>query len=150
MRLCRQSTLVFLPLLMFGLVLRLGIQPALAQENQSRLPKRLVADYTAGSKYLNPPYDVAQIPFHKLTHIIHASVPWNSDGSLSVAQGFLEPELIKRAHETGVKVMLLTGGDFAAIENSEQVFDTVLENLQSFVIANGYDGVDIEIGRAHV
>jgi|HubBroStandDraft_5_1064220.scaffolds.fasta_scaffold00867_6 chitinase len=144
MRLCRQSTLVFLPLLMFGLVLRLGIQPALAQENQSRLPKRLVADYTAGSKYLNPPYDVAQIPFHKLTHIIHASVPWNSDGSLSVAQGFLEPELIKRAHETGVKVMLLTGGDFAAIENSEQVFDTVLENLQSFVTANGYDGVDID------
>jgi chitinase len=61
-----------------------------------------------------------------------------------VPQGFLEPELIKRAHQAGVRVMLLTGGDFGAIENSQQVFDTVLENLQSFVTVNGYDGLDID------
>jgi chitinase len=141
MKSCRQSEFVLL--LLIALVAPV-VQSAPAQENQSRLPKRLVADYTAGSKYLNPPYDIAQIPFPKLTHIIHASVPWNSDGSLGVADGFLEPELIKRAHKNGVKVMLLTGGDFGAIESSRQVFDTVLANLRTFVTSNGYDGLDID------
>jgi len=40
--------------------------------------------------------------------------------------------------------MLLTGGDFAAIEASPQVFDTVLANLRTFVTENDYDGVDID------
>jgi chitinase len=139
-----RSQSAFALLLLLTLVLAVIVPSALAQENQSHLPKRLVADYTAGSKYLNPPYDVSQIPFGKLTHIIHASVPWNSDGSLSVVDGFLEPELIKRAHKSGVKVMLLTGGDFGAIESSPQVFDTVLANLETFVTTNGYDGLDID------
>jgi len=130
--------------LVTALTLTLGLQLSEAQSTQSGLPKRIVADYTAGSKYLDPPYDVPQIPFKKLTHIIHAGVPWNSDGSLSIPDGFVEPQLIERAHENGVKVMLLTGGDFAAIENSEQVFDTVLANLQTFVISNDYDGIDID------
>ena len=137
-------TLVSPIFLLLTLVLTHAVPPAVAQENRSRLPKRLVADYTAGSKYLNPPYDVAQIPFRKLTHIIHASVPWNSDGSLAVAAGFLQPDLIKEAHKYGVKVMLLTGGDFGAIESSPQIFDTVLANLRTFVSENGYDGLDID------
>jgi chitinase len=139
----RTSVVVFQPLMM-GLVMATAVQPARAQDSQTRLPKRVVADYTNGSKYLNPPYDVPQIPFKKLTHIIHAGIPWNSDGTLSVPDGFVEPQLIKRAHKDGVKVMLLTGGDFGAIENSKQVFETVIANLQIFVVANGYDGLDID------
>jgi chitinase len=137
------STMLLLAVIT-ALTLTLAVQPTQAQDSPSQLPKRLVADYTAGSKYLDPPYDVPQIPFKKLTHIIHAGVPWNSDGSLSVPDGFVEPQLIKRAHENGVKVMLLTGGDFGAIETSEQVFDTVLSNLQLFVVSNDYDGIDID------
>jgi chitinase len=121
-----------------------AILPAHAQNHENHLPKRLVADYTYGSKYLNPPYDVAQIPFRKLTHIIHAGIPWNSDGSLSIPDGFVEPDLIRKAHQAGVKVMLLTGGDFGAIEGSEPVFETVLANLQNFVATNGYDGIDVD------
>ena len=116
----------------------------LPAQNAPKLPKRLVADYTSGSKFLNPPYGVDQIPFHKLTHIIHAGVPWNSDGSLAVDPQFLEPELISRAHKAGVKVMLLTGGDFNAIENSSRVFETVVGNLTAFVASNGYDGIDVD------
>ncbi|MGA8067585.1 MAG: glycoside hydrolase family 18 protein, partial [Terriglobales bacterium] len=133
-----------LGILLLSAATTLILQPAFAQHNQSRLPKRLVADYTAYSKYLDPPYDVAQIPFNKLTHIIHAGVPWNSDGSLSVPEGFVEPDLIRKAHNNGVKVMLLTGGDFAAIESSPAVFQTVLANLQAFVTTNDYDGIDID------
>jgi chitinase len=135
---------VLWPLLTIGLAITVAAQPALSQANRNPPPKRLVADYTAESKYQNPSYDVAQIPFDKLTHIIHANIPWNSDGSLSIPEGFVQPELIKLAHRNGVKVMLLTSGDFTAIENSRQVFDTVIENLQLFVTANGYDGLDID------
>jgi len=65
---------------------------------KQKLPKRIVADYTNGSKYLNPPYDVAQIPFDKLTHINHAGVPWDANGVLQVPDGFVEPDLISKAH----------------------------------------------------
>src|SRR6266700_61122 len=140
----RRSAFILPVLILVGLLTALVAQTAQAQGKQNRIPKRIVADYTNGSKYLNPPYDVAQIPFRKLTHIIHASVPWYSDGSLGVANGFLEPDLIQKAHRNGVKVMLLTGGDFAAIEGSEQVFNTVLANLKALVTANGYDGLDVE------
>jgi len=120
-----------------------SLLPAFAQ-NAAHLRKRVVADYTSGSKFLNPPYDVDQIPFHKLTHIIHAGVPWNSDGSLAVDPSFLEPKLISRAHKAGVRVMLLTGGDFNAIENSATIFNTVVSNVAAFVVANDYDGLDVD------
>lgn len=120
-------------------------RPQSSQEDaQKRIPKRIVADYTSGAKFLNPPYSAAQIPYHKLTHIIHAGIPWNSDGSLYIESGFVEPDLVRKAHAHGVKVMLLTGGDFGAIEASPQVFDTVLANLKAFVTANDYDGIDVD------
>jgi chitinase len=126
--------------LLFALILPAHAQTA----TKSKLPKRIVADYTDGSKYLNPPYDVAQIPFDKLTHINHAGIPWGADGSLSVPDGFVEPDLIAKAHAAGVKVMLLTGGDFAAAEADPAVLDAVVANLQTFVQTNGYDGLDVD------
>ena len=134
-----KTILRFLPLLL----LTCTFHTAQAQK-ASQPRKRIVADYTTGSKYLDPPYDVKQIPFHKLTHINHAGVPWLSDGSLSVPDGFLEPELIAKAHASGVKVLLLTGGDFAAAEADPNVLDTVVANLKAFVTANDYDGLDFD------
>jgi chitinase len=120
--------------------------PALIPANAQTptLPKRLVADYNYGSRYLTPPYSSAQIPYSKLTHINHAGVPWGSDGSLLVPDGFLEPELIAKAHAAGVKVMLLTGGDFEAAESDSTVLDAVVANLYVFVTSNGYDGLDLD------
>ncbi|HEX4485543.1 MAG TPA: glycoside hydrolase family 18 protein [Terriglobales bacterium] len=118
--------------------------PVLAQNHRHEPRKRLVADYTSGSKYLNPPYGVDQIPFHKLTHIIHAGIPWGPDGTLSVPDGFVEPRLIKRAHAAGVKVMLLAGGDFADAEADPAVLETAVGNIRDFVVKNHYDGVDID------
>ena len=122
----------------------LAALPARAEDEHHRLPKRIVADYTSGAKFLNPPYSVEQIPFRKLTHIIHAGIPWNSDGSLYIENGFVQADLIRKAHAHGVKVMLLTGGDFGAIEARPQVFATVLANLKAFVTENDYDGIDID------
>ncbi|MGC2259749.1 MAG: hypothetical protein WA594_15680, partial [Candidatus Sulfotelmatobacter sp.] len=82
------------------------------------LPKRLVGDYGYWTRTQVPPYSAAQIPYHKLTHINHSGVSFNADGSLTVPTGFLEPKLISMAHASGVKVLLLIGGDFTGVESS--------------------------------
>jgi chitinase len=111
--------------------------------------KRLVGDYGYWSRTQTPPYSSAQIPFDIVTHINHAGVSFLADGSLSVPDGFLEPALLQRAHAAGVKVLLLLGGDFPALEPindgpSPSVLATLLKNLQAFITSNGYDGVDID------
>src|SRR5581483_8809282 len=73
-----------------------------------------------------------------------AGVNFNADGSLSVPDGFLEPELIKKAHEAEVKVLLLLGGDFGALETNPAVLETLLKNLRRFIKEKGYDGVDVD------
>ena len=121
----------------------LAMLPAHAQT----IPKRLVADYGYWSRTQVPPYSAAQIPFSKLTHINHAGVGFNADGSLTVPagpDGFLEPALIVKAHAAGVKVLLLLGGDFTGLETTSGGLATLLANLQTFIHTNGYDGLDID------
>ena len=120
-----------------------SVAPALAQNSSAQLPKRIVGDYGYWSKYQDPPYSHAEIPYHKLTHINHAGVSFNADGSLSVPDGFFEPDLNKRAHAAGVKVMLLLGGDFDGLDASGAL-DTLVANIAAFAQEHHYDGVDMD------
>src|SRR5215472_58567 len=117
---------------------------ALAEDSlPHHLTKRVVGDYGFWSKYQNPPYGAGQIPYQKLTHINHDGVSFDSTGTLSVPQGFLEPELNVRAHAAGVKVMLLLGGDFTGLEASG-AGQTLVDNIAAFEKQYGYDGVDVD------
>ncbi len=113
---------------------------------QGTAPPRLVGDYGYWRRTQTPPYSSAQIPFNMLTHINHAGVSFNADGSLTVPTGFLEPALIQKAHAAGVKVMLLLGGDFPGLEPPAppSVQQTLMQNLFKFIKSNGYDGLDID------
>ena len=126
-----------------GVCILCGLIMLPAQAQQPFL-KRLVGDYGYWSRTQTPPYSAAQIPFGKLTHINHAGAGFNADGSLSVPDGFLEPALIRKAHAAGVKVLLLLGGDFTGLETTTGGLETLLANLQTFIITNGYDGLDID------
>ena len=106
--------------------------------------KRIVGDYQYGSQFSTPPYTSAQIPYDKLTHIIHAGVPFDANGNLQIPGGFLEPELITRAHKAGVKVVLLIGGDVTALETNPAILKPLLKNLESFVMEHDYDGLDLD------
>lgn len=127
-----------------------GVLPTAAQaqrsstKSQSKLTKRVVGDYGYWSQYQNPPYGAKQIPYKKLTHINHFGVGFGSDGSLSVPDGFLEPELIRKAHKAGVKVLLGIGGDFPALDGNPNLTATLVGNLWDFIAQNGYDGIDID------
>ena len=108
-----------------SLITTTSVAAAFAQDAlPNHLSKRVVADYGYWSKYQTPAYGAAQIPFHKVTHINHAGVGFDSTGTLSVPQGFIEPELNNKAHAAGVKVMLLLGGDFVGLESSGNLRST--------------------------
>lgn len=114
------------------------------QVHEPPAPKRIVGDYQSGSKFNDPPYAAAQIPYSKLTHIIHAGVPFDENGNLQVPAGFVEHELTERAHAAHVKVMLLIGGDITALETNPGILKPLLKNLKEFVTANDYDGIDLD------
>lgn len=114
-----------------------------------QLPRRLVADYGYWSRFQEPPYGSTQIPFQKMTHLIHAGVGIGAklDGTLNVPAAFLEPDLISKGHEAGVKVMLALGGDgatFRAVAGNPDIRGILVRNLSALIKANGYDGIDID------
>jgi chitinase len=127
------------------LVATLGVA-AQAQTTTSTptLPKRLIADYGYWSQTQTPPYSSAQIPYNEVTHINHAGVSFDANGNLIVPSGFIEKALLTKAHNHGVKVMLLLGGDFTGMETSAGGLAALQQNLLAFIQEYGYDGVDID------
>jgi chitinase len=122
-------------------ILTCAVQPSPSYAQQ--LPKRLVGDYGYWTRFQTPPYSATQIPYQKLTHINHDGVGFNADGTLTVPKGFLEPELITRAHAAGVKVLLLMGGDFNGVEANGTLL-TLITELSNFAAKYGYDGFDMD------
>ncbi len=115
----------------------------------NHLPKRIVADYGYWSKYQTPAYGHAQIPYQMLTHINHAGPSFDASGSLSIPDGFIEPELNEEAHAHGVKVLLLLGGDFTDMRKNcahEETctIGTLVDNIKAFEEEYHYDGVDMD------
>jgi chitinase len=108
--------------------------------------KRLVADYDSGSKFNPPPYTYTaeQIPYSKITHIIHSGVGFDADGNLQVPDGFIEPKLVPKAHAAGTKVMLLIGGDVTGLETNPSGVVALVKNLKDFVTKHDYDGLDLD------
>jgi len=117
---------------------------AQGQPATTKLTKRVVGDYGYWSRTQRPPYAAAQIPMSKLTHINHAGVSFDSSANLVVPAGFLEPELIEKAHNAGVRVMLLLGGDFESLVTTPSLVQILVNNLSVFLNRHGYDGVDID------
>ncbi len=143
-RFTRLTSSLFYSFMILGLTSAVALPRATAQSKLANgLPKRIVADYGYWSKYQTPPYGHGQIPYKELTHINHAGISFNADGSLSVPDGFIEPELNNRAHAAGVKVMLLLGGDFAGLETTGAV-QTLVDNIAAFEKQYAYDGVDVD------
>jgi chitinase len=110
---------------------------------------RLLAYYYYGDSTNTIPYNATTIPYHQLTHIVHANISPapQGDGTLGVPTTFLEPELITRAHKAGVKVEVSVSGPaylFASINADAALRATFAQNLAAFVIANGYDGLDFD------
>jgi chitinase len=127
-----------------ALALLVALAPASQAANH-----RVLAYYEWADKFNTIPYNASTIPYQQLTHISHSSISPapQGDGSLGVPIGFLEPELISRAHAAGVKVLVCIAGPaylFAKIDADATLRATFAQNLANFAIANNYDGVDFD------
>lgn len=94
-------------------------------------------------------YTHALIPYQYLTHIAHAFLIPNADGSLGGTSGFAYPNLLQAAHQAGVKVVVALGGWGQSTGFSPMAADTAarrrfVQNVLSFLVTNGYDGVDLD------
>ena len=122
-----------------------------AEDLPAHFTKRLVAFYGSWSKYQTPVYSADQIPYAKLTHIIHAGINLNepADGTFTIpATGFLEPQLLTKAHSAGVKVLFYvgasSGADYSAVTASAKFRATFIRDLKEVIARYGYDGLDID------
>ena len=150
MRYLQRVGVAVLPAFCLAIVSLLCLPPAAAQETANASPhwqKRLVADYDEGSKFNAAPYTYSaeQIPYDKLTDIIHAGIGFDNDGNLQVPDGFVEPILTARAHGAGDHVVLLVGGDLSQYESvPPSNLATLVANIHEFVLEHDYDGVDLD------
>ncbi|HEV2693964.1 MAG TPA: glycoside hydrolase family 18 protein [Verrucomicrobiae bacterium] len=93
----------------------------------------------------------SDIDFGALTHIIHFSAIPNANGTLNTGDNYLTPanstSLVTLAHAAGVKALVCVGGAgsenafLSAVSNNLPV---LINSLTNFVVARGYDGVDID------
>ena len=109
--------------------------------------KRFLAYYP----YWVPGYKQDKIPYNKLTHICHAFVQPQANGSLVAPGGFMEPALLTNAHANGVKVLVSIGGadetarlNFVTIAASPALRTAFADAVEAFCRTNNYDGADID------
>ncbi|MGC8897558.1 MAG: glycosyl hydrolase family 18 protein [Bacteroidota bacterium] len=108
--------------------------------------KIAIGYYTWWSRW-NYPYDA--VKYENLTHIAHAFIWPNSNGSLNIPSDFRYPELVQAAHQKGLPVIVSVGGwgqsdafsPMAADSNARKQF---VSELRDFCLKNGYDGADID------
>ena len=110
---------------------------------------RLLAYYFFNDQNATPKYDSSQIPYNKLTHLIHVALQAapSGDGSIVISPGAIEPELVHRAHAAGVRVIVSVQGPAAAFSKTAADADArarFAQALKDFVTQYGYDGVDID------
>ena len=90
----------------------------------------------------------AEIPWNDLTHVAHAFIWPSADGSLVTSQAH-HPALISEAHKNDVEIIIAVGGwgqsdAFPVIASDSTLRTTFIENLKSYVLQHGYDGVDLD------
>jgi chitinase len=87
------------------------------------------------------------IRYQSLTHILHAFLIPNADGSVGGLSGYTE--LVQTAHQHNVKVMAVLGGWGQSTGFSPMAADTAarhrfVSNMANYCTATAYDGIDID------
>jgi chitinase len=136
----RISTWLMCSFLLFVAVRTDGIVPQRAQTKGKELAKVFV-----GYVYGRP----AKINFGLYTHLCHAFLVADEDGSLRPSKTCPSRPLVADAHKAGVKVLLSLGGwgwdkQFAAIVSKGESEDRYVRAVLALVDEYDYDGIDLD------
>ena len=110
---------------------------------------RLVAYYLYQDQTRTPAYTANQIPFKKLTHLIHVALVVDpaGNGDLEISPHAIETTLIPRAHRAGVRVLVCVQGPaigFSKVAASPEARSRFAQNVKDFILKYSYDGVDMD------
>lgn len=94
-------------------------------------------------------YPHTAVPYQFLTHIAHAFIWPEANGNLAMDPFFLYPDLVKTAHENGVKIVVSLGGwgndeGFGPMVSDPKARKNFVDQLVRFCVKNGYDGADLD------
>jgi chitinase len=125
------------------------ILTATAQHATAQSKKRLIGYYLYSDQAKTPAYTAKNIPYKKLTHLIHVAVVVSpaADGSIEISKNAIEPQLIPRAHKAKVRVLVCVQGAaniFSKIAADPVTRKNFGEAIKQFVEKYHYDGVDID------
>jgi chitinase len=89
------------------------------------------------------------INFKLYTHLCHAFLTANADGTLRKERGVPNPDLTAQAHKAGVKVLISLGGwgydeQFAAITAHPEAEDRYVKGVIALIDSADYDGLDLD------
>jgi len=90
------------------------------------------------------------ISYDKLTHINYAFLIPNDDGTFApILNQYMVEDMIRRAHENGVKVLVSVGGwgwdaEFEKMAAEASSRTSFVKNLMKVVAENKFDGVDMD------
>jgi chitinase len=111
--------------------------------------KRLLAYYIFEDQTKVPAYTASQIPYKKLTHLIHVALVVDpaGDGAIQISPKAIEPKLIPKAHAAGVRVLVCVQGPasgFSKVAASPEARSRFAQNVKDFILKYSYDGVDMD------
>ena len=90
--------------------------------------------------------DAKEIRYDRFTHLAHAFVKADAQGRLKEDKAIPHREVLRRAHEKGVKVLLSLGGagsakTFRAIARDDETRARYVDAVAALIRDSGYDGV---------
>jgi chitinase len=111
--------------------------------------KRLIAYYLYQDHSRVPAYTAKQIPFKKLTHLIHVALVVGAvgDGAIEISPHAVEATLVPKAHAAGVRVLVCVQGPasgFSKVAASSVARSRFAQNVKDFILKYSYDGVDMD------
>ena len=90
-----------------------------------------------------------KIEFENVDYLIHAFAWPNSDGTISMYDGLLNPQLNQAVHDANKKILISFGGwgqsdGFAPMSADSSIRTKFINNVVNFLINNKYDGIDLD------
>jgi GH18 family chitinase len=141
---------LFLILSLQGCAMSLNTPPTEDGPAGTSAPTEPVPDAFRVVAYVTDAITPGIIPFDQLTHINFAFLIPNADGSFQpFLSGWKVEEVIRLAHENGVKVLISVGGwgwdqQFEAVAADPALRSLFVQNLISVVESYQFDGVDMD------
>lgn len=90
-----------------------------------------------------------EIRYERFTHLAHAFLRADGAGRLREDPAIPSPELVRRAHEHGVRVLISLGGaqsakTFRSIVENAEALDRYATSVGKILTEAGYDGMDLD------